>query len=164
MKRPNIGFTLIELVIVIVVIATLAVTAIPRLINLQVDARIAALNGLKRGMQSASDMIYPLAIQQGLAEMSSATITIDNEKIKLVYGYPEANSSEAWSHLISGTFENSQWNPERPADWYFTNNPSENFIRFMTKSRKKADDNCLLIYTEATETTSPTFELITTGC
>ncbi|MBA5764340.1 type II secretion system protein [Vibrio sp. 404] len=62
-NKPS-GFTLIELVIVIVVLGILAVTAMPRLINLQSDARIAALNGLKGGMQSAADMVYPIAIKR----------------------------------------------------------------------------------------------------
>lgn len=71
MKRASLGFTLIELIVVIVVLGILAVTAMPRLVNLQSDSRIAALNGLKAGMKSASDMVYPLAIQQGLAKLGA---------------------------------------------------------------------------------------------
>ncbi|MBP6361145.1 MAG: type II secretion system protein, partial [Aeromonas sp.] len=38
MKRSNLGFTLIELVLVIIVLGILAVTALPRFINIKDDA------------------------------------------------------------------------------------------------------------------------------
>ncbi|MGL4893853.1 MAG: type II secretion system protein, partial [Shewanella sp.] len=45
MKKQQ-GFTLIELVVVIIILGILAVTAAPKFINLQGDARVSALNGL----------------------------------------------------------------------------------------------------------------------
>ncbi|ANS86681.1 hypothetical protein VSVS12_02957 [Vibrio scophthalmi] len=163
MKRARLGFTLIELVVVIVVLGILAVTAMPRLVNLQSDSRIAALNGLKAGMQSASDMIYPLAIRQGLTNVSDA-ITIEGDDIQLAYGYPAAFSRQTWSKLIEATFADGVYNADDPADWYFHNNPSQNWIRFMTKSRIDPSLQCFLRYYEATETNAPRFELVTDGC
>ncbi|MDG2667452.1 prepilin-type N-terminal cleavage/methylation domain-containing protein, partial [Vibrio parahaemolyticus] len=46
MKKQT-GFTLIELVVVIVILGILAVTAAPRFLNLQNDARKARLEGMK---------------------------------------------------------------------------------------------------------------------
>ena len=46
MKRQS-AFTLIELVVVIVILGILALTAAPKFMELQSDARISALKGLE---------------------------------------------------------------------------------------------------------------------
>ena len=53
MKRQG-GFTLIELVVVIVILGILAVTAAPRFLNLQDDARESSLQGLKGAIDGAA--------------------------------------------------------------------------------------------------------------
>ncbi len=55
MKRQG-GFTLIELVVVIVILGILAVTAAPRFLNLQDDAREASLQGLKGAIDGAAGL------------------------------------------------------------------------------------------------------------
>ncbi len=56
--RKQTGFTLIELVVVIVVLGILAVTAAPRFLNLQSDAREARLGGMKGAIASALGVGY----------------------------------------------------------------------------------------------------------
>ena len=56
MKKQN-GFTLIELVVVIIILGILAVTAAPKFINLQSDARETSLQGMKRAILGANSLV-----------------------------------------------------------------------------------------------------------
>jgi MSHA pilin protein MshA len=57
MKNQN-GFTLIELVIVIVLLGVLAAIAVPRFVNLEDDAQEAALNASAAAITSAMNINY----------------------------------------------------------------------------------------------------------
>ena len=52
------GFTLIELVIVIVILGILSATAVPKFMNMQGDARASTLIAIKGAVKSANSMIY----------------------------------------------------------------------------------------------------------
>ena len=60
------GFTLIELIVVIVILGILAVSAAPRFINLQSDARAATLKALMGAVKSANSMILGKAVIHGV--------------------------------------------------------------------------------------------------
>tara|TARA_R110001583_G_scaffold52147_6_gene162190 strand:+ start:3981 stop:4484 length:504 start_codon:yes stop_codon:yes gene_type:complete len=64
------GFTLIELIIVIVILGILAVTATPKLLGISADAKIGALNGLSASIKATVKTVEMKAVLKGLKKTS----------------------------------------------------------------------------------------------
>ncbi|MFZ3126603.1 MAG: prepilin-type N-terminal cleavage/methylation domain-containing protein [Rhodoferax sp.] len=58
MKQVQRGFTLIELVMVIVILGVLAAVAVPKFVNLKTDAQVAATQGVAGSLNSAFAINY----------------------------------------------------------------------------------------------------------
>ncbi|WP_182034343.1 type II secretion system protein [Vibrio diabolicus] len=156
MKRQG-GFTLIELVVVIVILGILAVTAAPRFLNLQNDAREASLQGLKGAIDGAVGITYGKAAiesKETIEADASADPKVepDVEGIKINFGYPTV---EGLNTAVTGLTE----------DWkafdlsgsavagtkYYTLKSFDTIPTSWTETK-----GCFVKYTEATGTTNAT--------
>jgi MSHA pilin protein MshA len=78
MNKNQRGFTMIELVIVIVILGILAATALPRFVDTSGEARQAAADGVAGALSSSSAINYSGSLAKGQingATLSSATAT-----------------------------------------------------------------------------------------
>ncbi|MGF1873897.1 type II secretion system GspH family protein [Photobacterium frigidiphilum] len=172
--RKN-GFTLIELVVVIVLLGILAVTAAPRFLNLQTDARNAALEGLKGSIESGLGIGYGKMAVAGLESLSyvtskkgdaSSTAHIaeipipgcEDRACTFRDGYPEAGF-----YTITTLVDGINKDYEKTKDWgIIRQNDNEGITITSVKNLDYSvhppvliNTNCYLKYSNLTSTESP---------
>lgn len=144
MKRQG-GFTLIELVVVIVILGILAVTAAPKFLNLQGDARASSLQGLKGAMSGAAGIVYGKAAIEG---KEGSTVAVDIDDISTKYGYPVAATGGIDEAVIGLSDDWAQLSPAvaTKATYYFKGATAP--------ASGSVTPGCYVTYTEATTASS----------
>jgi MSHA pilin protein MshA len=82
------GFTLIELIVVIVILGILSAVAVPKFVDMQGEAKAGVLQGIRGSWKSAVMMAHGKWLAAG--DTTSTTFKVDGEDIELINGYPTA--------------------------------------------------------------------------
>jgi MSHA pilin protein MshA len=154
--KHNRGFTLIELIVVMVIVSILAACIFVLFASLDKQSRVTAVNALEGRLRSASTIVHCQAVSEGRATAASSSTTLEGQSISLIYGYP-SDISIASSGIQSG-IQNAV-----KALQGFTASGSAPVV--FSKDNAPTPANCSVSYkAAASSSASPTFTLTTSGC
>ncbi|WP_037471157.1 pilus assembly FimT family protein [Shewanella waksmanii] len=162
-QRNHTGFTLIELVVVIIVLGILAVVAAPKFINLKSDAVKANMEALEGALRSANSLVYSKAVIKNQHQLNNGSIISNDTTINTTMGYVSAESSNLANALDMSLESISAVTDPFTADWgvidFF------GFITLIIPKDRPFSGNCLLLYAVLPNTTDGPFYLpLTDDC
>lgn len=172
MKRQQ-GFTLIELIIVIVVLGILAVTAAPQFINFSSDARASTVSGAKGAVQGAMQLVYARSLVDGIENLAAgatgAEVDTEAGTVTTAYGYPTADAAGIG---VAAGLDASEWTAAtgsggaatatEPAGTSIGYSPVNATVDYTVTTLDGA--SCHLVYTQATDTAAASVSVVTGGC
>ncbi|MDH3841098.1 MAG: hypothetical protein OES78_09490 [Chromatiales bacterium] len=83
-SRRGIGFTLIELVVLITLLGMLAAFAVPKFVSLELTARTAMVESLGQSVRSSAALAHGLWLAHG----GPATVPMEGNVVTIEHGYP----------------------------------------------------------------------------
>ncbi|RUO56447.1 prepilin-type N-terminal cleavage/methylation domain-containing protein [Pseudidiomarina homiensis] len=162
MKRQQ-GFTLIELIIVIVVLGILAVTAAPQFINFSSDARESTVKGAQASIQGAMQLVYARSLVNGTEDTNPSSVTTEGGDVTTAFGYPTADAAGI---AVAAGLNASDWTQVTNTD---DSDVAVGAIGFhpvgVDPDFSGATDSCHVLYTQAADAdTAATVSVDTAGC
>ena len=162
MKKQQSGFTLIELVIVIVILGILAATAAPKFISLSGDAKAASLKAAKGAMESAATLVnlkariagidHEILAYAGSRPQYNGTGKVNTTGVDLFYGYPYVTDNGI---VNAAGLSPDDWDTDKTIDLA---------IAFSVKGDDVSDRTCQVIYNTAAFGSRPIITIDVTGC
>lgn len=151
--KKQAGFTLIELIIVIVILGILAVTAAPQFFNFGGDARSSTVRGMEGSVKAAADLVYARSAIQGSERDATGSVSVGSASVATAYGYPTAEGLQSALNVSAG-------------DWTFS--VDDDTVRITPQDRDAVTDGtaaCQVEYVQSTgEDERPTVTVDTSGC
>ncbi|RYV03588.1 methylation site containing protein [Shewanella sp. OPT22] len=167
MKTKQQGFTLIELVVVIIILGILAVTAAPKFLDFEKDAKEATIKGLEGTLKSADALVYSKAVIKGVENLASTDAKAIVDSVKLNFGHSQAE----WADALTNALEVSASKTDTNTDWAF-DDTTDNVIYFYPQGEKNPNGTgtdkgtCFVKYENSLTTSDGKFEVTsdTSGC
>ncbi|MBI5331596.1 MAG: type II secretion system protein [Betaproteobacteria bacterium] len=148
MRTRQQGFTMIELIMVIVILGVLSAVAMPRFFDLSTDARMSKMQASLGALKSASAIAHSAYLVAGTAPTS---VTLEGSAVPLVNGYPDVNATAASSGIAIAA--------GGLADYTLSATATVLTIRADNTAGRAA---CAITYTEALNTSTPPV-IVSTG-
>lgn len=160
-KQLQKGFTLIELIIVIIILGILAVTAAPRFLDLSTDARVSAMQGILGAVRASSQITHAaLLVRSGSVAIEGVDVQTD----------PDPTTTAGSDVIAPFTYAHAEdicdliglTTTDGAAGELGTDDPSDSLTCTTTATAVTIQDTaattpaqCQIVYTEASNANTP---------